>query len=167
MSRKGWTSHSELLPSCAPLSSGVEGGEEVVRHLHSKIFDPAESRFTTSELFQGKESYSNICGESDGSSIDRSSNLSLEELSRRSGEIAGEKREPRSPLFARVAKIRGILIPDTDDQAFFVYDDPIEGSNQEHAIIRGSEDVTGKAKMRALRDRLLDTFQFSRIELTN
>lgn len=162
MSRSGWTTHPEAIPSCDPLSTAVGSEEEVARLLHSNIFDPAESRFTTSELFRGGSSYSNDCGESDGVSVDRSGELDEDALAKRTAILAGDNRQPKPPLFGLVGDIRAILVPNSKDQAFFVYDDPIDEVNLEHAVIRGSEAITGRGKRRALRDRLLDVFKFSR-----
>ena len=136
-----WTGREESVACCDGLGP-VQDNEAVCRILIKRTVEPLfYTWFARKDLFPDGV-FSNVCGTQDGLSVDRSSNLSDDEVSSRSAARAalGNNRMSNGGLQAEVSAIRAIARWDDPSNAFRIYDDPLQ-NNLQHAVIRGCENI--------------------------
>ena len=154
-----WTGRPDNQSSCAGPYGAVAGGETVARLLHSKIAVPDKAAFTRKELLGEMPNPSNVCGLSDGCSVDRVLNLSDAEISSRATKQADEKpgRTSEGALVGQVEKLREIRHATLGDApAILVYDDP-RADNDRHCVIRMNEAIP-RTDFNVVRKALMDAF---------
>ena len=145
---------------CPGPLGAVAAGEVVAKLLHTGNVDPKTKAFRQDDLFPPTD-FSNQCGQSTGSSVDRCGDLSDDQVLERSVQFAARRTKTPPPIAcgARVADVdalRTISIPEHEGQLVFVYDDPLE-DNERHAIIRGRAGLPRPDRSR-LRDEIVDRF---------
>ena len=138
----GWTSRSDAEPCCGELPGAVRDGEEIARLLHINNAPPEHEPFKRKDFYpkSGEEAFEDACGIADGCSVTRMSGKTDHDVCSAAAQLAGEKREPRGAFIAIAGDLREIRVPDSDDQAIFIYDDPNE--DRGHAVMRASEAIS-------------------------
>lgn len=115
--------------------------------------------FSRRRLLAPKQGFSNVCGSSDGSSVDRQNGRQNSELLKRLMEFANRNAEsPRTPegyACANVGRLRSIQA--SDQQVVFVYDDPGDLAGPLHAVIRVS--AVDAPTFLDVRDRIISEFK--------
>ena len=150
-----WTDHFENERRCEGGLGHVLDEEDVARLLHSGNSNPLRKALQKSEIFPHKNEVSNLCGESDGASVDRCSSLTTAEIRKRAVSFAGDKHTSEGALVGAVGDIRAVRVPGSEMQCVFVYDDP-GAKNREHAVIRAV--AVDRAEQAIIRDRILECF---------
>lgn len=149
-----WTARCESDPYCEGALGRVSSDEKVARIVIRQEPDQGYNPFQRSELLPPKKREpDNTCGQQDGLSVDRSSNLSRDQLYARSVARAFAKNEirkangkpanqsPEGAVVAEVERLRQISRPSMEGkQVIFIYDDALP-DNQQHAVIRVSASV--------------------------
>lgn len=137
----GWVDRPESIQCCPNSPGPVKGSERIVRLLHTRIVEPDFDPLKRSEFFPPKNGFSNICGDADGCSVIRASDLTDEEINQKS-EVQASRREGRSAQGALVTvanDLRNIrMIEFEEEQLVFIYDDPLDNEIR-HCVVRGSE----------------------------
>lgn len=154
-----WTDRADTENRCNGPRGGVGGSELVARLLTSKMAGSSGSIFTRNSLDGRKNAGSNVCGQSDGISVDRCADLSNGEIIGRAHAFAvkSEGRVSLGALLACVQSLRDIRLVDVaDEQLVFVYDDPAT-DNDRHAVIRTSA-IVPPTRFGELRDRIAEHF---------
>ena len=153
-----WTGRPDNEPCCGDAPGAVACEEDVVRLLHCRILEPDQAAFTRSDLVPNSAAPSNVCGEADGCSVDRSTGMTDDEIRARAVAQAEKKpgREGRGGLVASVAALRSITHPDAPGGAVRVYDDP-RADNDRHAVIRLSEGIP-RSDFSQIRRALINAF---------
>ena len=150
-----WTSRADGACYCDGPLGAVLNGEQVARILILQDPPQGYNPFSRKEFFPPTDRLaSNVCGDADGCSVDRCSDLTKEELIERSARRAATAnaraaarqktsitRLPGGAVIATVGVLREVrAASQPNQQAIFVYDDPL-ADNGEHAVIRASVEV--------------------------
>lgn len=134
-----WTGRPDSEPCCGDQPGSVACEEDVARLIHSKIQEPDVLAFTRKQLAaENIKSPSNICGEADGCSVERTAGLTEDDLRARAEAQAAQRegRTGQGAWIANVAALRAITHPDAPaGETVRVYDDP-KADNDRHAVIR-------------------------------
>lgn len=139
---------------CPDGLGAVRDEERVARLFVPQVPDQGYQPFIRKDLLPPKgRAASDVCGASDGASVDRRSTLSDDELRTRSARFATECNAERArrgkppnrfaggALVASVDRLRAIRRPvGKPEQIVLVYDDAMP-ENAEHAVVRLSEAV--------------------------
>lgn len=153
-----WVERIDTESRCPGPLGAVQGHEDVVRHIHTGNSTPFKAAFQRAELFAPEEEEpSNVCGESHGASVDRTTQLAADELLERAVAQAGDRHQSVGCLVANVAALRGVALPGTTGQLVHVYDDARAGNDQ-HSVIRC---IATRADRSRLRDAIVKLFQHS------
>ena len=137
---QGWTDRDDAAQCCPSLLGAVEDSEYLARLIHSTIEEPKGNPFKREEMFPPKGEFSNVCGESHGTSLVRRDGISDEELCDRASRQAERKpgRVGRGAFVAKSAELREIEHPDRPGEvAIRIYDDPM-ATDQHHCVLRAS-----------------------------
>lgn len=154
-----WTERPDSEDRCRGPMGAVAGRELVTRLLTNKNSEPSDLIFKRSQMTRPKQP-SNDCGKSDGLSVDRCTELLRPELRARADHYAKkvEGRISRGAIVACVQALRDLRLPGLEEQQLlFVYDDPITGENERHAVVRASPSVS-PARFSELRQELFKRF---------
>ncbi len=133
-----WSGRSEDEPCCHGPLGPVRNDEQLARLTFQRTKEPLHYKWIQrKELFPRDNAFSNVCGAQDGMSVDRSSDLSNQQLIDRSEVHArrGNHRLGNGAYVADAGAVRAIHSP-SGECAFRIYDDPLQ-DNDEHAVIRG------------------------------
>lgn len=157
-----WTDRPDSVACCEGPKGAVDSMESVARLLHSNIDNPDIAPFQRKELTGedlGREPV-NVCGDADGCSVNRTGQLTDDDLRRMSEDLAARGSKPRTAtgaVIASVEALRGIRgLDDPDTQVVFVYDDPLPG-NDHHAVLRVPQGLS-RTDFRELQRRIAATF---------
>jgi hypothetical protein len=118
-------------------------------------------RFSRKELFppENGKTFSNECGDSDGCSVLRATELTDAEIQARSELQAAVRpnRESDGAVLANAATLRDIEIEGrVGEKLVFIYDDP-KKEDQLHAVLRGSQKLD-RPEQTLLRDAIEAAF---------
>lgn len=137
-----WTGRSEGEACCPGPNGPVRTEERLARLLHTRNLEPNYDPFARRELFPPKGGgYDNTCGDADGISVVRCSELSDENLRKRAQSQADIRpgRQQEGALLAEVQAVRSARAASFPNQQIaFVYDDAKQDDDL-HAAVRGIE----------------------------
>lgn len=151
----GWSDRPDDAGVCRGVLGAVANSETVARLFVAQVPYQGYQWFVRRDLLPSPNGLpeSNVCGESDGLSVDRATGLSDEDLVARSTAHAErqnasrrERGKPANQLaggarIASVATLRAVRRQGgMGEQVIFVYDDP-KSDNAEHAVVRMLETV--------------------------
>lgn len=128
--------------ACCDGPGPVENDELVCRILVKRTIEPLFYEWISRRELFPSPNFSNLCGDQDGLSVDRSYGLDDCTIDRRSTERAekGNNRIANGGLEAPVNRIRQLRWLDPSTQICKIYDDPMN-ANPEHAVIRLTEEI--------------------------
>lgn len=154
----GWTSRDDTTACCGDEPGAVLDGEEIARLIHSTTVPPEFEPFKRQDFYPRNrdKSFDNSCGVADGTSITRLAGKDDAAVCGQAAVLA-RGREPKGALVAIAGDVREIKVPDTDNQAIFIYDDP-NGEDRGHAVMRASEAIS-KGRFDEVRLKLHGAFR--------
>jgi len=135
-----WTVIPDNVARCGDDPGPVAPGEVLICLVHSKLDIDVGVLFKRETLLPKKnESFSNVCGESDGQSVVRRGQLSDQRIFQMSEDQAAVRpgRTARGARLAMVDDVRAIgITAASPSQKVYVYDDPVRPTNPLHAVMR-------------------------------